>query len=159
MIINELKLGQFFQCKLMKNNNKKKNTRSRLLVLFYSDPERCSFNTHGCHSEATCFDKELPVAEGESKYNLKLLAKEYFEKQKSHFSSCAFNQKFRERSVPKGLISHLEAVGCECNSPLTGDGYFCSMCPSNDECWTYNATTHDCSMKPRNECYILINEK
>ena len=66
------------------------------MVLFYLVPERCSFNTHGCHSEATCFDKELPVAEGESKYNFKLLAKEYFEKQKSHFSSCAFNPKFFE---------------------------------------------------------------
>ena len=48
-----------------------------------------------------------------------------------------------------------EAVECECNPPLTGDGYSCTMCPSNDECWTFNATTHECSMKPRNGILYL----
>merc|ERR1711976_403258 len=37
---------------------------------------------------------------------------------------------------------------CECNSPKTVDGYQCTYCPSHDECWTYNATTHVCSMEP-----------
>lgn len=38
---------------------------------------------------------------------------------------------------------------CECNSPLTGDGFNCTMCPSHDECWTYDASTYQCSMKLR----------
>ena len=37
---------------------------------------------------------------------------------------------------------------CECNSPFTGDGFDCIACPSQ-ECWNYNATTYECSMKPR----------
>ena len=37
---------------------------------------------------------------------------------------------------------------CECNSPLTGDGYECTQCPGHNECWTFNATTFECSMKP-----------
>ena len=42
----------------------------------------------------------------------------------------------------------LGSYTCECNSPFTGDGFDCTMCPSNDECWNYNATTHTCSMEP-----------
>ena len=48
---------------------------------------------------------------------------------------------------------------CECNSPLTGDGHHCTMCPSHDECWSYNSTTNECLMKPRKGIMLFRQQK
>ena len=52
----------------------------------------------------------------------------------------------------------LDGPVCECKTPYTGDGFDCTMCPAHDDCWTYNSTTHECSMIPRCSSLICLHD-